>query len=108
MLANIYASDGRWEEVATVRKLMRDNGLKKKPGCSWVEVTKRVHAPSDNLLNCRSDRRPTHRCDVGIDSTTVIKLKKSYRGEHQIAISGHQITGCDGVRERLPPSMHKY
>ncbi|KAK3000910.1 hypothetical protein RJ639_021379 [Escallonia herrerae] len=43
MLANIYASAGRWEEVATVRKLMRDNGLKKKPGCSWVEVNKRVH-----------------------------------------------------------------
>ncbi|KAA8546615.1 hypothetical protein F0562_002646 [Nyssa sinensis] len=43
MLANIYATAGRWEEVATVRKLMRHNGVKKKPGCSWIEVNRRVH-----------------------------------------------------------------
>lgn len=43
MLANIYADNGRWEDVATVRKLMRDRGVKKKPGCSWMEVNKRIH-----------------------------------------------------------------
>ncbi|KAG6701142.1 pentatricopeptide repeat-containing protein At3g49710 [Carya illinoinensis] len=43
MLANIYASAGKWEEVATIRKLMRDRGVKKKPGCSWIEVNKRIH-----------------------------------------------------------------
>lgn len=43
MLANMYASAGKWEEVAAVRKLMRDNGVKKKPGCSWIEMNKRVH-----------------------------------------------------------------
>lgn len=44
MLSNMYASVGRWEEAATVKRLMRDRGLKKKPGCSWIEVDKRVHA----------------------------------------------------------------
>ncbi|XP_021274214.1 pentatricopeptide repeat-containing protein At3g49710 [Herrania umbratica] len=43
MLANMYASSGKWEEVATVRKLMRDRGVRKKPGCSWIEVNKRIH-----------------------------------------------------------------
>lgn len=43
MLSNMYARDGKWEEVATIRKLMRDRGVKKKPGCSWIEVNKRVH-----------------------------------------------------------------
>ena len=43
VLSNMYASAGRWEEVATVRKLMRDRGIKKKPGCSWIEVKKRIH-----------------------------------------------------------------
>ncbi|XP_059644277.1 pentatricopeptide repeat-containing protein At3g49710 [Cornus florida] len=43
MLANIYSTAGRWDEVQTVRKLMRDAGVKKKPGCSWIEVNKRVH-----------------------------------------------------------------
>ncbi|KAL6993515.1 Pentatricopeptide repeat-containing protein [Sarracenia purpurea var. burkii] len=37
LLSNIYASAGRWDEVSRVRKLMRIRGLKKNPGCSWVE-----------------------------------------------------------------------
>ncbi|XVF15379.1 hypothetical protein REPUB_Repub09cG0147300 [Reevesia pubescens] len=43
MLANMYASNGKWEEAATIRKLMRDRGVRKKPGCSWIEVNKRIH-----------------------------------------------------------------
>ncbi|CDP02643.1 unnamed protein product [Coffea canephora] len=43
MLAHMYASAGRWEEVAKARKLMRDKQLKKKPGCSWIELDKRIH-----------------------------------------------------------------
>lgn len=44
MLAHIYARAGRWEEVAKTRILMRDKQIKKKPGCSWIELDKRVHA----------------------------------------------------------------
>lgn len=43
MLSNMYAAKGRWNEVAAVRKLMRDRGLQKKPGCSWIELDRRVH-----------------------------------------------------------------
>ncbi|KAK9666004.1 hypothetical protein RND81_14G152800 [Saponaria officinalis] len=43
MLANIYSDVGRWEDVARVRKLMRDRKLRKKPGCSWIELNKMVH-----------------------------------------------------------------
>lgn len=43
MLSNMYASTGRWDEVATVRKLMKDRRVRKKPGCSWIEVEKRIH-----------------------------------------------------------------
>lgn len=42
-LANVYAEVGMWDEVAEVRKMMRCKGLKKRAGCSWVEVNKRVH-----------------------------------------------------------------
>ncbi|KAL4305761.1 hypothetical protein AHAS_Ahas16G0110600 [Arachis hypogaea] len=31
LLANIYASAGRWKDVAKVRKIMKDSGLKKEP-----------------------------------------------------------------------------
>ncbi|KAG9440671.1 hypothetical protein H6P81_020836 [Aristolochia fimbriata] len=43
LLATMYASAGRWDEVATVRKLMKERGVRKKPGCSWIEVKKEIH-----------------------------------------------------------------
>ncbi|XP_042517950.1 pentatricopeptide repeat-containing protein At3g49710 [Macadamia integrifolia] len=43
ILSNMYASAGRWEEFAMVRKMMRERRVKKKPGCSWIEVKKRIH-----------------------------------------------------------------
>eukprot|EP01018_Ginkgo_biloba_P007200 Gb_03578 [translate_table: standard] len=43
LLSNIYAASGRWGDVANVRKLMKDRGVKKDPGCSWIEVKKKVH-----------------------------------------------------------------
>eukprot|EP01018_Ginkgo_biloba_P024556 Gb_08560 [translate_table: standard] len=44
VLANIYAAGGRWGDALKVRKMMKDKGIKKEPGCSWIEVKKRVHA----------------------------------------------------------------
>eukprot|EP01018_Ginkgo_biloba_P026430 Gb_07153 [translate_table: standard] len=43
LLSNIYAKAGKWHEVTRVRTMMKDKGLKKKPGCSWIEVSNRVH-----------------------------------------------------------------
>ncbi|KAJ4714308.1 Pentatricopeptide repeat-containing protein [Melia azedarach] len=40
LLSNIYASVGRWNNVLRVRKLMKEKGLKKNPGCSWMEGKK--------------------------------------------------------------------
>ncbi|KAL3535805.1 hypothetical protein ACH5RR_004266 [Cinchona calisaya] len=38
LLANIYASANRWEDVKKVRRKMSDLGFKKSPGCSSIEV----------------------------------------------------------------------
>ncbi|XP_050206236.1 pentatricopeptide repeat-containing protein At3g49710 [Mercurialis annua] len=43
ILANMYSSAGKWEDVTRVRKLMRARGIKKKPGCSWIELNNMVH-----------------------------------------------------------------
>ncbi|KAK8517958.1 hypothetical protein V6N12_016792 [Hibiscus sabdariffa] len=43
LLSNMYATAGRWNDAANARKLMRDRGVRKEPGCSWVEVENKVH-----------------------------------------------------------------
>ncbi|KAI3756089.1 hypothetical protein L1987_55902 [Smallanthus sonchifolius] len=43
LLANIYASVGRWEDVKKVRSQMRITGIRKEPGCSSIEVNGNIH-----------------------------------------------------------------
>eukprot|EP01018_Ginkgo_biloba_P037424 Gb_17094 [translate_table: standard] len=44
LLSNIYAAAGKWDDAAKVRKMMKERGLRKTPGCSLIEVDKKVHA----------------------------------------------------------------
>ncbi|KAH6758917.1 Tetratricopeptide repeat superfamily protein [Perilla frutescens var. frutescens] len=37
LLSNIYASAGQWKDVARIRSLMKHSGIRKRPGCSWVQ-----------------------------------------------------------------------
>ncbi|XP_059434929.1 pentatricopeptide repeat-containing protein At2g13600-like [Corylus avellana] len=39
MLSNLYAKFGMWDEIEQLRELMKERGLKKDVGCSWIEVT---------------------------------------------------------------------
>lgn len=56
LLSNIYASKGRWDDVAKVRKKMRSRKVNKSPGCSWIEVEKEVH-----MFTCgESTQHPDH------------------------------------------------
>ncbi|KAL9243625.1 hypothetical protein vseg_017488 [Gypsophila vaccaria] len=43
ILANLYASAGMWENVTELRRLMKENNVKKEPGMSWIEVKDKVH-----------------------------------------------------------------
>ncbi|KAF6139993.1 hypothetical protein GIB67_020384 [Kingdonia uniflora] len=43
LLSNMFAAAGRWEEATVVRKEMKDVGIKKDPGCSWISVKNVVH-----------------------------------------------------------------
>lgn len=43
LLSNIYADAGMWDEVSKLRKIMRFSGVKKEPGCSWIEVKSELH-----------------------------------------------------------------
>ncbi|KAJ4721893.1 Pentatricopeptide repeat-containing protein [Melia azedarach] len=68
ILANLYSKAGRWEDVASVRKLMNDRGVKKSPGFSVIELggvvnefiageithpqAKDIYAKVDEMLEC--------------------------------------------------------
>ncbi|CAN1809330.1 Pentatricopeptide repeat-containing protein At4g02750 [Linum perenne] len=43
MLSNMYASTGRWEDAAGIRKLMKSRGISKEPGSSWTHTNGKVH-----------------------------------------------------------------
>lgn len=42
-LSNIYAAAGMWKEVTRVRGLMKEQGVKKQPAYSWMEIADKVH-----------------------------------------------------------------
>ncbi|PWA89655.1 pentatricopeptide repeat-containing protein [Artemisia annua] len=43
LVSNFYASCSQLEDLEYTRKKMRQKGLKKDPGCSWIEVKNQVH-----------------------------------------------------------------
>ncbi|MFS8019272.1 putative tetratricopeptide-like helical domain superfamily, DYW domain-containing protein [Helianthus anomalus] len=64
LLSNIYANAKRWKDVARVRFLMKDTGIKKRPGCSWVQgktgtasfyVGDKTHPLSKEIYNLLGD-----------------------------------------------------
>lgn len=42
-LSNLHASSKRWDAVAGLRKMMKEKGLKKAPGCSWININGKTH-----------------------------------------------------------------
>ncbi|KAF0922346.1 hypothetical protein E2562_032590 [Oryza meyeriana var. granulata] len=44
LLSNMYAAAGSLDQVALLRKSMRNIGVRKAPGLSWVEIKGEVHA----------------------------------------------------------------
>ncbi|KAL4572883.1 hypothetical protein LXL04_019671 [Taraxacum kok-saghyz] len=44
LLSGIYAVSGKWDLVGKVRKIMKERGLRKELGVSWLENEKKLHA----------------------------------------------------------------
>lgn len=43
LLSNAYAAAGRWEDAAKARKMLRDQGIKKETGLSWIQEGSKIH-----------------------------------------------------------------
>ncbi|KAG4393846.1 hypothetical protein AAZX31_03G159500 [Glycine max] len=57
LLSNIHASVGNWKEVARLRNLMKQMGVQKVPGQSWIAVKDQIHVffSEDNSHQQRGD-----------------------------------------------------
>lgn len=43
LMSNLYASAEKWEDASKVRIMLKENGLTKKPGHSWIQVDRQIH-----------------------------------------------------------------
>ncbi|KAG5546074.1 hypothetical protein RHGRI_018298 [Rhododendron griersonianum] len=70
LLANIYADAGRWEDVATVRKLMNDRGVKKAPGFSRIELEGRclkiLQIPMSEVTDTMVEKHAESLTDISV------------------------------------------
>ncbi|XP_059640828.1 putative pentatricopeptide repeat-containing protein At3g01580 [Cornus florida] len=53
LLANIYASTDRWEDVSKLRTMIKEKGLIKKPGKSWIDLGGCIH-----IFHARGTKHP--------------------------------------------------
>ncbi|GLT26749.1 hypothetical protein SLA2020_017940 [Shorea laevis] len=44
LLSNLYAVSGKWDSRNQTRQIMKERGVKKEPGRSWLEVKDSIHA----------------------------------------------------------------
>lgn len=73
LLSNIYATAGRWNDVAKVKNMMKDKGLKNIPGYSWIQVQSKVHFfqvgggsnPQIEMIYAKLDSLARQMMDIG-------------------------------------------
>lgn len=53
VLARIFAMRGKWESVARVRRVMKERGVRKAIGCSWIGIKNHVaEFKANQILHC--------------------------------------------------------
>ncbi|KAL7081938.1 hypothetical protein ACP275_14G069500 [Erythranthe tilingii] len=76
LLSNMFAASGQWEEANLVRKEMKEVGIKKGAGCSWISVKNSVHVfQAKDVLHSRN---------VEIQAM-LVKLRKDMKAAGYIA-----------------------
>ncbi|XP_022987264.1 pentatricopeptide repeat-containing protein At5g56310 [Cucurbita maxima] len=78
LLSNTYAALGRWNESGMVRKVMRNAGVKKAPGGSFIEINNRVY---EFLAGDRSDSQLHGIYPVLCNIIVQLKMAGSYPEE---------------------------
>ncbi|KAL3504856.1 hypothetical protein ACH5RR_034697 [Cinchona calisaya] len=74
MLSNIYGASGRYKEVFGLRSTMRQQDVKKTPGCSWIELSNGVHA----FVTRDRNHPEEYEIYAGLDSLTACLCEHNY------------------------------
>ncbi|XP_072965471.1 pentatricopeptide repeat-containing protein At2g20540 [Typha angustifolia] len=85
ILSNMYAAAGRWDSVASMRRVMRSKSMKKTPGCSLIEVNNVVQEfvagddsnPQFGEISCMLDLLAYHLDIDGLQRSIVAEGNKS-------------------------------
>ncbi|KAK9162427.1 hypothetical protein Syun_003329 [Stephania yunnanensis] len=87
LLSNTYATHGQWKDVLKVRKLMKQNGLKKEIEKSWIEVHNVIHEFGAN------DRLHTQADDIAAQTLVMVD---------QVATMASQASQSDTMTSTTP------
>ncbi|KAJ4968564.1 hypothetical protein NE237_015265 [Protea cynaroides] len=83
LLANIYMRHGRLEEANEIRRLMGVNGVRKEPGCSWIEIKNTTYVFK---VHDRSHSQTDHIYKMLSKLAELVK-EKGYVAEYQYAVN---------------------
>ncbi|KAK1294541.1 Pentatricopeptide repeat-containing protein [Acorus calamus] len=97
LLANVYASAGMWGDVARVRRAMRECGVKKEPGMSWVEAKDEVHTfvvgdnshPRAREIYAKLEELGRSIVELGYAPMVEIDLHNVGRGDKEALLAQH-------------------
>eukprot|EP01018_Ginkgo_biloba_P024207 Gb_01226 [translate_table: standard] len=122
LLSNMYAEGGRWGDVAKVRMMMKDRGLKKKPGCSWIELKNKVHVffvgdrlhPQSDVIYATLESLAGQMKEEGYVPDTSFVLHDVVEEEKEYFLCGHSeklaiafglINTCPGTPLRITKNL---
>ncbi|XP_058081406.1 pentatricopeptide repeat-containing protein At2g03880, mitochondrial-like [Magnolia sinica] len=97
LLSQIYASTSRWTDAEKMRVLMHERGVKKRAGCSWIEVRDQVHSftladtthPMSEKIYSYLDRLLRKIKDVGYVPDTNLVGHDIKDSEKELVLRGH-------------------
>ncbi|OVA12533.1 Pentatricopeptide repeat [Macleaya cordata] len=97
LISNLFAGSGRWDDVRRVRGKMKEMGLGKDAGCSWIEVRGKVYnfiAGDDTLSESEEIRRMWRVLEdkirgIGYVPDTSSVLHELDEGEKEELLRGH-------------------
>lgn len=122
LLSNVFASEGKWEDVAKVRAHMRAQNVQKTPGCSGVELGGTVYEfsagdrshPRSPEIYAAWDRLVEQLKPMGYEPNTRALLRNLdeedkeaalYRHSEKLALSFALISSSDGSPIRIVKNL---